>query len=204
MEIARISTIALISLLGAMSPGPDFAVVTKNCMLGTFRTGFFTALGVSTALLIHVAYCLFGIAILIQDSPKIYHILMCFGSAYLFYMGIKLLKEKKVANEPTLSKEETSVIKRPFLSGFLCNLLNPKATLFIFSLFTQFIDPNLSFYKKAIMGSTTAIIGLIWFTLLSYLITHRMLQKHISRFQLAITKTMGVVLCVLAVYVVLQ
>ena len=60
MEITKITTIAIISLLAAMSPGPDFAIVTKNCLsMRTFRAGFLTALGVASAVLIHVTYCLF-------------------------------------------------------------------------------------------------------------------------------------------------
>jgi threonine/homoserine/homoserine lactone efflux protein len=69
------------------------------------------------------------------------------------------------------------------------------------SLFTQFVDPSMSFIEKAMLGSIFAIIVFIWFVLLSYLITHRLLQKHFARFQLIITKSMGVILCLLALYV---
>ncbi len=69
MEITKIASVAFISLLGAISPGPDFAIVTKNCLsAGTFRAGYLTALGVASAVLIHVSYCLFGLAIVIQES----------------------------------------------------------------------------------------------------------------------------------------
>lgn len=202
MDITGISTIALISLLGAMSPGPDFAMVTKNSLSGTFRTGFLTALGVATALLVHVTYCLFGIAILIQESPFLFHILKYMGAAYLFYLGIVLLKEQiSPEGSPKIANAEIKKRHKPFVSGFLCNLLNPKATLFVLSLFTQFIDPSMSFWGKAALGSVIAIVGFAWFVLLAYLITHRLLQKHFARFQLIITKAMGIILCLLAIYV---
>jgi RhtB (resistance to homoserine/threonine) family protein len=202
MDLARVSAIALISLLGAISPGPDFAIVTRNCLSGTFRAGFLTALGVSCALLIHVSYCLFGIAIIIQESPLLFHILKYLGAGYLFYLGIVLLKEKTSPEGST--KEAAKQAKKkhsPFVSGFLCNLLNPKATLFVLSLFTQFIDPAMPILEKALLGSIFALITFTWFVFLSYLITHRLLQKHFARFQQVIIKVMGVVLCVLAVYV---
>ncbi|NGX47108.1 MAG: Leucine efflux protein [Chlamydiae bacterium] len=199
MDISSLSSIAFISLLAAMSPGPDFAVVTKNCLSGTFKAGFLTALGVSSALLIHISYCLFGLAIVIQQSPVVFHILQYLGAAYLFYLGMMLLKEK-ISTESLLEKNNEKK-KNAFLSGFLCNLLNPKATLFILSLFTQFIDPSMSFFGKVAIGSMISCIGLLWFILLSYLITHRLLQKHFARFQLIITKVMGIALCILAVYI---
>lgn len=199
MDISNLSSIAFISLLAAMSPGPDFVVVTKNCLSGTFKAGLLTALGVSSALLIHISYCLFGLAIVIQQSPVVFHILQYLGAAYLFYLGIMLFKEKILTE--SLVEKNNEKKRNAFLSGFLCNLLNPKATLFVLSLFTQFIDPSMSFFGKAAIGSMISCIGLLWFILLSYLITHRLLQKHFARFQLIITKVMGIALCILAVYI---
>lgn len=199
MELSSVTTIALISLLGAMSPGPDFAIVTKNCLSGSFRTGFLTSLGVASALLIHVTYCVLGVALLISESPLFFHLLKYLGALYLFYLGIMLLREKMSSPEGEKSKLKST--HRAFVSGFLTNILNPKATLFILSLFTQFINPEMPLLDKAILGLTIAVIGFIWFVFLSYFLTHRLLQKHIKRFQFIITKTMGVALCLLAIYV---
>ena len=203
MEITKIATVAFISLLAAISPGPDFAIVTKNCLsVGTFRAGFLTALGVASAILVHVTYCLFGLAIVIQESPTLFHILKYLGAAYLFYLSVILLKERiSPEGSPKIADLKLREKHNPFLSGFLCNLLNPKCTLFVLSLFTQFIDPNMNFLWKALMGSIFAFIVFLWFVLLSYLITHRLLQKHFSRFQIIITKTMGIILCILSIYV---
>jgi RhtB (resistance to homoserine/threonine) family protein len=205
MDASIFSSIALISLLGAISPGPDFAIVVKNCLSGNFRTGFLTALGVASALVVHVTYCVFGIAVLIAESPLLFHSLQYFGAAYLLYLGIQLLREKSKDMPKDPQHHAPQVKKRSknaFLSGFLCNLLNPKATLFVLSLFTQFISPDMSLWEKALAASLLPLTGLAWFTLLSYLITHRMLQKHFSRFQFAITKIMGIVLCALAFYLI--
>lgn len=203
MEYTKVATVAVISLLAAISPGPDFAIVTKTCLsTRSFRAGFLTALGVASAILVHVSYCLFGIALLIQESPALFNILKYLGAAYLFYLGILLIKEKtSPEGSPNEANAEIKRKHKPFLSGFLCNLLNPKCTLFLLSLFTQFVDPGMSYLTKAMMGSIFALIVFLWFVLLSYLITHRLLQNHFARFQLIITKSMGIILCVLAGYV---
>lgn len=200
MDWGSVWAVALISLLAAISPGPDFAIVTRNCLSGTFKTGFLTALGVSAALLIHVSYCLFGLAIIIQESPTLFLVLKYLGAGYLFYLGVMLLKEK-MSPEGAPAEARKGNKRRPFVSGFLCNVLNPKATLFMLSIFTQFIDPGMGIGEKAMMGGVVALTALAWFALLSYLITHRLLQKHFARFQMIITKAMGVILCALAVYV---
>jgi threonine/homoserine/homoserine lactone efflux protein len=66
----------------------------------------------------------------IQESPLLFLILKYLGAAYLFYLGIMLLREKM---SPEGAPEIPNSVKKkhnPFISGFLCNLLNPKATLF--------------------------------------------------------------------------
>ena len=202
IDIKQISTLALISLMGAMSPGPDFAIVTKNSLSGPFRSGFLTTLGVFTALFVHITYCVLGVALIISQSPLIFNIIKYIGAAYLFYLGVMQLKEK-ITEKAIQSEIKAQHPKkdRPFLSGFLCNILNPKATLFILSLFTQFIDPLMSFWNKFALGSVIALTALIWFTFLTYLITHRFLNKHFAKFQAIICKVMGIALCLLALYV---
>ncbi len=203
MEIAKIATIAFISLLGAMSPGPDFAVVTKNCLSGHFRNGFLSALGISCALLIHLTYCVLGIALIIAESPSLFYTLKYLGAGYLIYLGIMLLKDK-TGPEGVPKKIQAHIGRRAFISGFFCNLLNPKCTLFLLSLFTQFIDPSMSLFEKAIFGGVIFSVTLGWFVFLSFLMTHHRLQKHFGRFQVIISKVMGVMLCLLAFWVVFK
>jgi RhtB (resistance to homoserine/threonine) family protein len=202
MDIIKLSSIAFVSLLAAMSPGPDFALVAKNSLTGSFRRGLLTALGVGAALLIHATYCLLGIAVVIYESPLLFNVVKYMGAAYLFYLGIVLLKEKPSAGRKI--SDGKPVKHRPFVSGLVCNLLNPKATLFVLSLFTQFIDPGMRFLEKMAFGSVIAVVTFLWFALLSYLISHKHLQKHFARFQVTISKTMGIALCLLALFIAVK
>mgnify|MGYP006888284835 FL=1 len=54
--ISQFFSIALIALLGAMLPGPDFAIVTKNTVLHSRKSGYFTSFGVGAAILVHMSY----------------------------------------------------------------------------------------------------------------------------------------------------
>lgn len=202
MDISKVLAFASISLLAAMSPGPDFVLVTKNSLGGSLRRGAFTALGIGTALLIHVFYCVLGLGIVIQESDLLFNLIKYAGAAYLLYLGVLLLKEKSAAQ--THSDEKPSFKHGPFVSGFICNLLNPKAALFVLSLFTQFVDPQMGFGPRMALGGVMALVTALWFLFLAYLLSHRLLQKHIGRFQLIISKVMGGALCLLALYVALR
>jgi threonine/homoserine/homoserine lactone efflux protein len=198
MDNPSFLTLALISLLGAMSPGPDLAIVMQSSLVGSFRTGLMTSLGVASALVIHVTCAIFGVAILIRDSPWLYQAIQYVGAGYLLYLGVLLLRKQM----PERGANESSLIKGQgggFRVGLLCNLLNPKATLFVLSLFTQFIHPSQHIGKKIGLGIIIPLTGLAWFSLVSLLVTRSPLQAHLARGQRYITKGMGLLLCALAV-----
>ena len=49
--------IALIATLGAVSPGPDLAVVTKNSLVYGRHAALWTAVGIGLGVVVHVSYC---------------------------------------------------------------------------------------------------------------------------------------------------
>lgn len=185
-------TVLSIVLLAVMAPGPDFAVVTKNAFCYSRKAGIFTTLGIATGTLIHVSYCLFGLAIIITKSLLLFTIIKYIGAAYLIYIGIKAIFSKNA--EPikiTEVQQATMSNSQAFRQGFLCNLLNPKAILFFLALFTLILKPNTPLVMQIVYGLLNPVIAIIWFSILSYLITHRSVKNSLGKVQHIILKIMG-------------
>ena len=194
-DILNLSAIASISLLAAVSPGPDFFIVVKNSLSYSRKSGLMTALGVSLALIFHLAYTLVGLAVLVAESPRAYTFIKYVGVCYLFYLGISsiIASFKKVASldlEPSKLINQQSNMKS-LRQGFLTNLLNPKAAVFFISLFSQFIDSNTSVFVKIEYGFINWIITLAWFVFVSYLITLESVKNKINRLQVYIDRVLG-------------
>jgi RhtB (resistance to homoserine/threonine) family protein len=190
---------ALINLLGSMSPGPDFAIVTRFSLTGSRRSAYLASLGIASALIIHVFYCLLGVAVFIKSTPVLFRTIQVIGALYLAYLGIRLIFEKK---KPT-SEQPPSQDRNAFFSGFLTNILNPKATLFLLSLFTQFITPETSVWQKIAFGISVPLVALLWFLLLSYLLTHSLIYPRLQKYQKGFGIVMGCILILLSLYVLL-
>ncbi len=190
-----------INFLGMISPGPDFAIVSRYGILGSRKAAILASLGITTALFIHVSYCLLGVAVFLKGSPFLLHTIQTLGACYLGYLGIKMILERKT----TIEHEEalSSLHKKAFLRGFLTNLLNPKATFFLLSLFTQFVSNTTPFYLKAAYAATIPLSALGWFCFLAYALTHPSVYTKIKHYQKTFTLVMGLLLICLACYVFL-
>ncbi len=194
--------VSTIIFLVVATPGPDFIITIRNSVLGSRAAGIMTAIGIGLGILVHVTYCLLGIAALISQSVLVFTILKYCGAAYLAYIGFKALRSKgyvmsdKDSNKKPL-KNMTAL--KALRSGFLTNLLNPKATLFFLALFTQIIDPSTPTGIQIIFGVTSSAIAMVWFTFVSIALTTKHIHGTFLRFSKWIDRTCGGLLVALGV-----
>src|SRR3546814_19665454 len=66
-----------------VSPGPDFAVITRLSIVFGRRTGLRAAAGVATAIGVSVLVCVLGMTIVIAAMPELSRILAVGGALFL-------------------------------------------------------------------------------------------------------------------------
>ena len=202
MFLSAFLTVVVIHLLAVISPGPDFAMVTRNSIVYSRRAGVFTSLGLGLGIGVHVTYCLLGIGLVISRSIILFNIIKWVGAAYLIYIGYKSLRAKPAHTE------EIAAIEKGILSdskalyvGFLTNVLNPKATLFFLALFTQVIDPATPLWVQLVYGIEMVTMTFLWFSFVSLVFSHPFLQHKIRRVQHYVERVTGAVLIALGIKV---
>lgn len=196
-HLSSLFFVALVSLLAAISPGPDFCIVVRNSLSYSRRLGFLTSLGVSLALIIHLSYTLVGIGVLMTETSFAYKFVKYVGAVYLFYLGISgIVSSFRIRNSSSLdvnyeksSKEISSFTA--LKQGFLTNLLNPKAAMFFVSLFSQFITAETPVLLRIEFALINWSITLGWFLFLAFLITGKQFASRIERFRASIDRVMG-------------
>lgn len=201
-NLSDLLAVAVVSLLAAISPGPDFFIVVKNSLSYSRKIGFLTAIGVSLALLIHLTYTLVGIGLLITEGSFFYLVLKYAGAGYLFYIGcqgfISSFKEQKPLDINSTESNNHLSSKTALKQGFLTNLLNPKCALFFMSLFSQFIQVDTPWSLKIGYASINWSITLGWFLLLAFLMTGKLIVSRIGKFRMYIDRVMGCILMLLS------
>ncbi|SHL01061.1 LysE family transporter [Phytopseudomonas punonensis] len=189
-------TVALIHLLAVASPGPDFAIVVRESVAHGRRAGVFCALGVGMGIFVHVAYSLLGIGLIVSQSIMLFNALKWLAAAYLLYIGFKALRAKPAA--PGAVQEQAAVPARTprgaFVTGFVTNGLNPKATLFFLSLFTVVINPHTPLLVQGGYGVYLAVATALWFCLVAMLFSQQRVRDGFARMGHWFDRLMGVVL----------
>jgi len=190
----ELMALSFIAIFMAISPGADFVMITRNSILYGRKSGLLSAIGVSIAIWVHVAYSIFGIAVIISNSIILFSIIKYFGVIYLIYLGWKTFTSKSMTDikEEDISSSITSF--QFFKLGFITNVLNPKTSLFFLSIFTQFVTVNTPIWMQLVYGLIISMAHLIWFICVSYLFTHPILLEEFYKSKKMIEKIVGILL----------
>ena len=198
-----IGTVALLNLLAAISPGPDFVVTVRNSLCYSRRSGIFTALGISLALCVHLFYCAAGIGYIISTSVVLFSILKLLGAAYLIYLGVSSFIAKGSRIDLTEERIGTDLTRlKAFQMGFLTNVLNPKATLFFLSLFTLVIGNSTPVYIILTISAIIILTAFTWFTIVSIFLAQQNVQRVFLKYEKIINRTLGGFLVFLGVKII--
>lgn len=137
-------------LLG--SPGPvPIALAAAGATVG-FKKGLAFMYGMLTGLSLVILMTFLGLAALFTKFPTISHLFMVISSLFLLYIAYK------IATSETLISTNNKYILT-YKTGFIINILNPKAYATMVSLLTQFTQESMVSLQQFI------IAGLVVFTI---------------------------------------
>ena len=199
-------TLTVIHLLAAASPGPDFALVSRQALLQGRRAGLWVSLGIALGLGIHIAYSAAGLATLIAHSTVWMSAIKLIGGSYLLYLGYQGIRAKAqsgvITNEPAVIMDVAA--HRLVGKGFLCNALNPKAPIYFLSLFTIVLSPNLPASTLVVYGVWIMLLQLFWFSLITLFFSQPTIRRRFLAISHWIDRVFGVAMVGLGLKVLLS
>lgn len=170
----RLLAFAGFSLLLAVTPGPDFALVTRNALAFGRRGVLWTTAGLVGGVAVWVVASAVGIAVLLERSAPLYTAVRLAGAAYLGYLGIRTLWASR-RQPPPLSAKTPPPSRRAstiWRQGLFSASLNPKLGAFFVSVLPQFIDTGQAALPQSLLlGGIFVVIGTTWMTLYGLSVT---------------------------------
>jgi threonine efflux protein len=191
---------SLAHIIALTSPGPDTAIIIRQVSLYGRRAGVLAALGIGVGIYIHCLLAINGLSLLIISNVFYKFIISVIGSAYIFYLGIKMLIPIPNEKNELSSKNKAS---SSFINGLITNLFNIKAFIFFVSLFSILVDSinGLYFYIYPLYFAFTSSL---WFILLSYLLTNKSFKKFNISSNKLVTKITAILLCLIGLSILIK
>lgn len=207
--LESVLTLLSVCFVARMSPGPDMMLLIRHAGRGggaSTRGGlaaspgaFGCVLGVCLGLTFHVSLSVLGLALLLKSNQILFDILRYAGAFYLLYIGYRCFTD--TGNVDLSSGSGAAVESASFLQGFreglFCNLLNPKVTLFILSVFMQFVGPDAGLQEKIIYGSVIVSEALVGWGVFVLFLNTAFMQRVYGRYAVVVNRVTGVVLFLL-------
>jgi threonine/homoserine/homoserine lactone efflux protein len=154
-------------------PGPDFAVVTKNTLVGGRRRGRWTALGVSSSNLVQGTAAAFGLSALIVKVQPLFEAIKWAGVAYLAYLGVQALRSARRGEYAPLDGDDPSGAAKNvaqsvagWRQGFISNITNPKVLIFYLAVLPQFLTPDAGLGWLLVLAWSHAVLSLAYLLVL--------------------------------------
>ncbi len=195
-------TIAILHLFAVASPGPDFLLVTRQCLRFDRTVAIWASAGIATGILFHSFIAITGVTLIISSNPEVFNWLKVLASIYIAYLGyLSIFKSSTSVNDEDKKDNENYV--GSFTLGLITNILNPKAILFFITVFTAVVDASTTRLLLGLYGLYMSITTFIWFTAISYIFSNQGLRDRYKQFIPFFEKGIGIVLIVIALGLIL-
>ncbi len=139
MNIEHFWVFAVAALMLNLTPGNDMLYVAARSASQGTKAGIVSSLGIMFGCMVHIIAAVIGLSAIIAGSAVAFNIVKYLGAAYLIYIGVRSILNKK--KSLGLKKNIKALSYRTiFFQGFATNVLNPKVALFFLAFLPQFIN----------------------------------------------------------------
>lgn len=145
----------------SVSPGAGAIASMSSGLNYGFRHGYWNAIGLQLALLLQIAIVAAGAGVLFATTPWAFLIVKWFGVAYLLYLAYLqwAAPTQSIEIQHELTRKSAGKL---VMYGFLVNMSNPKAIVFLLAVLPQFLDLSKpQWIQYLIMAATMISIDLI-------------------------------------------
>jgi threonine/homoserine/homoserine lactone efflux protein len=201
MAVTQFVALGGVVLLAAMSPGPDFAIVTRNAMISGRRAGMACGAGIAVGVFAWAVVTALGIAGLLAASAMAFTAVKLIGAGYLVLLGIRALLAARRGDYdgnndgvPHIPGARATGTLAAFRQGLVTNLLNPKVAVFFVALLPQFLPASATALDHLLLAVVAAGVTLTWFTVLAGVVSALRRLLTANRVRRTIDAVMGTLL----------
>jgi leucine efflux protein len=147
-------------LVFQLIPGPGTLAILNATARNGIGAGLGAVMGTLLGDFIYMIGATLGLAAVMRAHPFAFEVLQWFGSAYLCWLGVQLLRSPVSvdANAPERKKSG----RLYFRQAFMVSLTNPKVILFFMAFFPLFLRADASSVTLGVLMAHVTIISFLY------------------------------------------
>jgi threonine efflux protein len=160
--VSVLLSLVAVDLVAAMSPGPNFVLVSQAAVDSDRKTALAVVCGFVLSNLVWCMAVMLGLAAFFRVVPQVYAIVRVIGGLYLIILGVQLWRksDKGVVGTP---RNVSRSLARAVVRGTLTNLTNPKSAVYFASIFVLFIKPGTPAWVQWTAIAIVLADTLVWY-----------------------------------------
>ncbi|HSJ60400.1 MAG TPA: LysE family translocator [Jiangellaceae bacterium] len=163
--------IVAVALL-AMVPGPATALIVRRSAVYGTRAALPVVAGIELGIYLWAIAAAVGLAAVVAASEAAYVVLRIVGACVLIVLGVQAWRAARHAED---AATPTSIGTRGWRwsagAGVLTNLANPKAAVFAFAFYPQFIPAGADVLATTmLLGVLQVVVDATWYVMLALLV----------------------------------
>lgn len=140
----------------SVSPGAGAIASMSSGLNYGFRHGYWNAIGLQIALVVQIAIVAAGVGVLFATTPWAFQLVKWFGVFYLLYLAY-LQWTAPIQHIEIQQDQHNKTVFALILNGFVVNMSNPKAIVFLLAVLPQFLDLSRPQWSQYLIMAVTMI-----------------------------------------------
>ena len=144
-------------------PGPSVLfTISRGVALGR-RAALATVAGNASGMALQLLLVAIGVGSIVARSDEVFNVLRLLGAAYLVFLGIQKIRDRKSLSEFSTAAVGPRSLRRSAREGFYVGATNPKGLIIFTAVLPQFIDRSQGSVtlQLALLGVVCVVIALL-------------------------------------------
>lgn len=193
-------TVLVLYIAIVVSPGPNFALISKLALRGEKSTAWGATLGLACAATFYGVLAMAGLSVILERIGWLTRAVQIAGGLYLIWLGIQSWRHAGAtgpedgAEGVGMEQRKTTSFFRGLRLGGLVNLSNPKGIVFFVGLYAVAVPPDAAILTKITILAASFIIEIVWYGFVLVLLSSSPARAVYVRAGAWIERAIGIVL----------
>lgn len=162
MTLTAFLAFTLLTLLGAISPGPAVLMSARTGLTEGFRTGTFLAIGIGAGAVFWATCAMSGLGLLFAWAPSLLIALKLAGGAYLIWVGITLWRDAAKPFDTADARPTPRSAVSALWLGLVTQLTNPKPVVLLSAIFLGTVPPGTPLWQRLALLAVLFTFETVW------------------------------------------